>query len=272
MATLEMNVNQVNSDFQSIKTAITDKGIAIDDGTKTSEYADKVSDVYEAGQQSEYDRFWDAFQQNGERSSYAFAFAGDSWNGENFKPKYDIKPKSTARYMFAHAQKLVGQNIDELLSKSGVILDTSGITASDGFSNFMQYSCPHTMPEIDTTGVSNLSSFMYYASIYAIKKIRFKDDGSQTVLTMFNNSNFVKVEVEGVIGKSLKLNSASSMTVASAISFITHLKNYSGTDSEFANTLTLSSTTKTALDNEGATSPNGNTWAEYITDIGWILN
>lgn len=239
---------------------------------KLQTIAENEQKVYEAGQQSEYDRFWDAFQQNGERSSYAFAFAGDSWNGENFKPKYDIKPKSTARYMFAHAQKLVGQNIDELLSKCGVILDTSGVTASDGFSNFMQYSCPHTMPEIDTTGANNLNSFMYYASINTIKKIRFKDDGSQTVLTMFNNSNFVNVEVEGVIGKSLKLNSASSMTVASAISFITHLKNYSGTDNEFKETIYLSSSTLNKLDAEGETSPNGNLWRDYIYDIGWILN
>lgn len=41
------------------------------------------------GQKTEYDRFWDNFQKNGERSSYVYAFANASgWNDEIFKPKY----------------------------------------------------------------------------------------------------------------------------------------------------------------------------------------
>ena len=45
----------------------------------------------EVGKKAEYDRFWDEFQQNGNRTNYAYAFGGDGWNDELFVPKYPIK-------------------------------------------------------------------------------------------------------------------------------------------------------------------------------------
>lgn len=49
-------------------------------------------DVYEAGQKSEYDRFWDAYQENGNRVNYMGAFSGTCWTQEILKPKYKIAP------------------------------------------------------------------------------------------------------------------------------------------------------------------------------------
>lgn len=46
--------------------------------------------VYEKGKQAEYDRFWDAFQQNGQLTSYVYGFAGQGWKDDIFKPKYPI--------------------------------------------------------------------------------------------------------------------------------------------------------------------------------------
>ncbi len=40
------------------------------------------------GKQAEYDRFWDTYQQNGNRRDYGYAFYGASWR--NFKPKYSV--------------------------------------------------------------------------------------------------------------------------------------------------------------------------------------
>ena len=53
--------------------------------------AENVPKVFEAGQKSEYDRFWDEFQRNGTRDYYPYAFAGVGWNGQNFQPKYPVK-------------------------------------------------------------------------------------------------------------------------------------------------------------------------------------
>ena len=43
------------------------------------------------GAKSEYDRFWDGYQENGNKISYRFAFYGSSWNDTTFHPKYPIK-------------------------------------------------------------------------------------------------------------------------------------------------------------------------------------
>lgn len=50
-------------------------------------------EVYDAGKQAEYDKFWDAFQLNGTRKNYSSAFAcnvGQVWTDENYNPKYPI--------------------------------------------------------------------------------------------------------------------------------------------------------------------------------------
>lgn len=48
------------------------------------------------GKQEEYDRFWDVFQENGQRGNYFYAFAGGGWTPETFKPKYPIRIVETA--------------------------------------------------------------------------------------------------------------------------------------------------------------------------------
>ena len=42
----------------------------------------------ETGKKQEYDSFWDAFQDDGKRTSYSYAFTGACWNDITFKPKY----------------------------------------------------------------------------------------------------------------------------------------------------------------------------------------
>ena len=58
------------------------------------------------GSDSFYDTFWDAYQYNGNRNNYEYAFAGalnttiiTGWTDDNFKPKFPIKP-TRAQNMF----------------------------------------------------------------------------------------------------------------------------------------------------------------------------
>lgn len=76
-------------------------------------------------------------------------------------------------------------------------------------------------------------------------------------------------KASGTIPVSISLAS-SPLTAESAITFINALADYSGTDKEGTQTLTLSATTKTNLENEGATAPNGLTWLDYIGVKGWL--
>ena len=47
--------------------------------------------VYEAGKKVEYDRFWDSYQQNGNRTFYWYAFSGSGWTKETLKPKHTVR-------------------------------------------------------------------------------------------------------------------------------------------------------------------------------------
>ena len=68
--------------------------------------ADNQQKVYDAGAKSENDRFWDVFQDNGNRANYQYAFAYDRFSDANYNPKYPIVTKSgttPSRYMFAQS-------------------------------------------------------------------------------------------------------------------------------------------------------------------------
>ena len=58
---------------------------------KLTTIGENVPKVYEAGQKSEYDRFWDAYQNNGEAMDYSYSFAGINWDDDCYNPKYPIK-------------------------------------------------------------------------------------------------------------------------------------------------------------------------------------
>ena len=58
---------------------------------KLTQIAENEQAVFEAGKKSEYDTFWDVYQENGNKISYRFAFYGSSWNDTTFHPKYPIK-------------------------------------------------------------------------------------------------------------------------------------------------------------------------------------
>ena len=98
MADLLTNIAQVCADLTNIKTSIIDAGVSVGAGTPTSEYANKVSEVYEIGKQAEYDAFWDEAQNNGTRTMYAGAFAGGNWTERTLNPKYVVRPTANGAY------------------------------------------------------------------------------------------------------------------------------------------------------------------------------
>ena len=72
----------------------------------------------------------------------------------------------------------------------------------------------------------------------------------------------------GEIGMGLT-HTGAALTADSAKTVLLALKDYSGTDEDFAYSVTFHAGTWTNLDALGATSPNGNTWKEYADDKGW---
>ena len=71
---------------------------------KVERAKDDFDEVYEAGKKAEYDAFWDAYQYNGNRDSYASAFYNIGWTDSIYNPKYDIVCTANGQSLFAYSR------------------------------------------------------------------------------------------------------------------------------------------------------------------------
>lgn len=73
--------------------------------------ADNVPKVYEAGKQAQYDRFWNIYQENGEKQFYSYAFY--YWPNDAYNPKYPIycNGSNTANQTFRYS-KILDTKVD----------------------------------------------------------------------------------------------------------------------------------------------------------------
>lgn len=70
----------------------------------TVEMPDKIDEVFAAGEESEWERFWDVYQENGRKQSYPYGFY--NWKTGAYNPKYDIVfgENGSASYTFAYGR------------------------------------------------------------------------------------------------------------------------------------------------------------------------
>lgn len=213
--------------------------------------------VYEAGQKSEYDRFWDNGQNYGNPSGYQNLFSGAMWNNATFKPKYDIilPPFSTAYMMFRNCE--VKGDLVEILKNCNVKLDFSKC-------DNMQYTFNNT--QFTRIGIIDLSSCRYLQSTFqanttleTIDEIILKSNGSQDLSNSFGQCTALKnIKFSGVIGSNINfqwspLNKASIESVVSAL-----LKTATGKNAIFK---------KSAVDAAFQTSEGAN---DGSTSVEWI--
>lgn len=254
----------VNEKMTAIADAVRDKtggteALTLDD------MASGVGEVYEAGKQSEYDRFWDEYQNKGKQMNWgAYAFAGLWWNNMTFNPKYDIitgKGDASGYFMINGVT-----NLRDKIDRRGLKLDLTRGTTVIG--SFFRQSQSVESPDFDSGNCTRMVDVFYEATkMHTIPRF------NMTSCTNANNAFYKasalrNITFEGTIPVSISF-SYSPLTVESMKSIITHLKNYAGTDKEFTCKVTFSSACLTALEAEGATSPNGNNWLDYMTDLGW---
>lgn len=227
-----------------------------------------IDAVYEAGQKAEYDRFWDALQNYGAKEICKCQFY-ESWTNENFKPKYTL---------YASTQTF-SNNSDGSLNRSTSIIDlreeTLGVKVDwslcDNFNYILRYAKTVYLDVVDMTNAVYGWTFLSGASkleyvkkvILPIKPIAFANNG-------FAQSSLKEIRFEGHFQGDIGLIYG-EWSLESLKSALTALMDYSGTDNEYAYTITLTSAYKTMLEADGANSPLGTTWAEYVTLKGWNL-
>lgn len=222
------------------------------------------------GIQTEYDRFWDDYQQNGDRTNYTTAF-GSCWNAENFKPKYPIRPKY-ASYMFFsnNGGGIVVEDFVEFCENNNIVLDLSNCVSG----TYIMGGALQTkhLGVLDFSKCTNMN-YAFYAQNGSYGVVTIDEFISSEVTTYINNTfqyatKLANIKISGVIASDIWFQ-ASPLTAESVKSIILALKDYTGTDNEFNYTLTLSGVAKENIEAEGATSPNGNTWLEYAGDKKW---
>lgn len=211
----------------------------------------------EAGKKSQYDEFWDNFQDYGKRTDYARAFAR-GWTDNTFRPKYDIKTGASIAFMFGYATNKL-TDLAENLEECGVVLDTSATT---DFSEWVGYGYIKRVPEISTVSADSLGSIFYAAwELETIDKLILREDGTQKFIgASFYCGSLKNITIEGKIGNNVNFSAATKLTHESLESITGALYDYSET--ETTRTLTVGSTNLEKLSEENIAT---------VTQKGWTL-
>ena len=173
------------------------------------------------GEQNAYDAFWDAYQQNGARTSYDGAFGGEGWKTEFFKPKYNINPTSAA-YMFRKSN--ISGDLVEICDDLGISMDFSNCTRVG-------------VVDIRKAG-GNITNMFTFSGVKTIDKVLIAETNT---LTYFPGAmlSLENISFEGVIANSISFAYSSNLTMASVDSIISCLKDLTG---QTAQTITFNAT------------------------------
>ncbi len=221
-----------------------------------------VAKTYEDGIQEEYNGFWDNYQKN--TSDGTCRFAGTGWRNETFKPKENIEFNNS--YMLFRMSRIQGDLVE--------ILNNLGVTLSTAMSTTLIYAFSYTkfsrIGVIDCSNSSNLSEvFSHSEELETVDKL-IVDEGNTFSGTFTNCTALKNITIEGTIGRNIDFK-FSPLTIESAKSVINALKDYSGTTSEYAYSVSFSSSTLALLEAEGNTAPHGGTWIDYVDKKGWSM-
>ena len=211
-------------------------------------FEDKIDAVYDAAAQKAYDDFWDAFQKNGNRRNYSYAFF-DGWTNANFAPKYDIIAElGYSTYMFS--QSNIRGSLKTILNNQGVTLSFIQPKGQALGANEVFYLCSFTeLPVLDFSMAlgSNalLATFGNSINLEIIEKIILPDSCTGYGTNTFKGCiKLETVDFEGTIKYSLDfkdcpLSADSVNNILNCLDTAT----YDGT-----RTITLKTASKTAYD------------------------
>jgi hypothetical protein len=206
---------------------------------KLQTIAENEQRVYEAGKKSEYDRFWDDYQQNGNRTAYATAF-GSCWTEKTFRPKYSMRPTNAYMMFFTNAGG--GIEIDDFVAfceENNIVLDFSECNNCN-YALGTLHTYHHGV--LDFSKAGGISSLFYThdgntRSVETIDEFISSETTPYNTTTFQNATNLTNITFSGVIAKgTVDFSKCTKLTHDSLMSIINHLK------SGVSNTLTLGAT------------------------------
>ena len=222
-----------------------------------------------SGGKSWYDTFWDAVQDNGNRTDYTMTFAGKAWNDTTFRPKYDINPDWAVVSMFQHSRIT---DLESILNECGVTLN---IRNNANFSSMFASASFTVLPILDFSGFPN--NFSLYDTfgnckvLHTIRKVILPETTTRDIGSSAFNGCSALANIEfNVIPSSLDMH-YSPLTKASFTGMIHALHS-----SVTGKTLTLSVTAVNTAFETTAGAADGSTsqeWADLIaTKANWTIS
>lgn len=232
----EFNIELESGAYVRLKTAgkYCDRDIVVKATGSGDE--SEYNEGYIAGQQAEYDRFWDAFQQNGNRTNYSYAFYGQGWNDKSFKPKYDIKPNTGSQMFY----KSPVTNLVDSLEQAGVTLDMSN--CADVYNMFADCTALTEVPHIDLSKAnSGTNVFSWCVKLKKIELTLAPSTFSSYSLWFNRCDSLEDLTINGTIDKSgMDLSASTKLTHDSLMSVINALADHAGNGTAY--TITLGAT------------------------------
>lgn len=182
-------------------------------------HTDGVTEGYEQGKQSEYDRFWDNYQDHGKRTKYDYAFSGSGWTDETFKPKYTPIVLTGNVYETFRVSKV--SYIDESH------VDCSGATLIQHF--LYQSACDKPVTVImNIASCTRLSNTFIYSSKLETLELKNIREDCDWVNALLSCTGLVNFRCTGTIGRNISFASCKKLSDESVQNIIDHLKDLTG--------------------------------------------
>lgn len=180
---------------------------------------------YLAGKQAEYDRFWDSYQNYGNRKDYQNCFSGEGWTEELFKPKYDVI--STSAYMLFRQSGF--KDLGAAIRNSGKRVAISNSILQFTFQQSLQLEVIEGI-EILTPLVSTTSAFASCPKLRKIQTLPIAENA--TSLDFSNIPALEEISFSGVLPVSFSFAQSPNLTAESVQNIIDHLKDLTGQTSK----------------------------------------
>ena len=233
-----------------------------------------------AGENSFYDEFWDAFQQNGERIDYTQAFY--HWGAEYIRPKYKVIPKDgrvpqiatvsgyTAKYYsLIHSCPNV-KKIEKEYFDLSQYYNAESYNSQSIYGNYYTFANNPNLEEIEDVGMqpyAYYNTFRWCPKLHTIEVVRSNE---KTIFDqqVFHSCHSLKnIKIEGVITSNISFYQSPNLSRESIESIVNHLSNSTTA------ILTLSATAvNTAFKNGGKDSDEWKNLIAKKVEKGWSFN
>ena len=240
-------LTQIAENEQKVYDAGFEAGAAAGGNTEEA-YEQGVTD----GRAAEQSDFWDAYQKNGTRTEYSYAFA--NWIGKCFKPKYNIS--GNLNYAFQDFNKQGGGYFD-----LGAVIDGTRRKIEFG----SQHNYVFKNAYISRLGICDFSqctsldyTFYTCSKLVRIERLIMPETDNPTYNMPFLNCHALRdILISGKIKRTLAFAQSPELSLTSLRSIINALEDLTGTSTSYKITLGATNIAKLSADDLASIEAKG---------------